>query len=147
MSPYRYLRRRGAVAAGEDHSPDEQKNRGIITGFICTEVLCLRWHGAVAAREGRSANEQKKRVRGDISSKNWIPFRSLVAQKHVLAVVVPHGAEARFSRCCAACACGSVLRRGFRHPRHVIIMFVRWHAFFESRPLNRGFRYLSPINT
>jgi hypothetical protein len=95
LSPYRYLRRRGAVAAGEDHSPDEQKNRGIITGFICTEVLCLRLHGAVAAREECSANEQKKRVRGDISSKNWRPFRGLVAQKHVLAVVAPHAPAAQ----------------------------------------------------
>jgi len=45
----RCLPRRDAVAAGEEHSADEQKSRVNIASSICTEGRCLQQRDAVAA--------------------------------------------------------------------------------------------------
>jgi len=87
--PDRRQQRRGAAAAGEQHSAVKQKKRVNITSFIYTEGRFLRRRGPVAAGEEHSANEQKRRLRGDASSKNWRLGRRFASQAHVLVFFAP----------------------------------------------------------
>jgi hypothetical protein len=95
--------------AGEEHSADEKKSRVNITRFICTE------------------KRRPSRRRTFKESETWPQLGGT------------DDADLRFSSCCATCACCTKPRRGLRHRRYVINMFVWWHVFFESTEVVANF--------